>query len=162
MVKNDSIYVGMMTDSLHRKKRVLKSIYELTCEQEKALKADELDYDKFQEIVDEKGKLIDELTQIDNGFDSLFKRMEAVIKANRDAYKSDILTMQDLIREISELGIQIQALEKQNSEHFKIYLANEKKEIKSFHMNRKISEGYYQHMANTQQAEQSYFFDKNK
>ena len=101
MVKNDSIYVGMMTDSLHRKKRVLKSIYELTCEQEKALKADELDYDKFQEIVDEKGKLIDELTQIDNGFDSLFKRMEAVIKANRDAYKSDILTMQDLIREIS-------------------------------------------------------------
>ena len=79
---NDSIYVGMMNDSLQRKKRLLGLIYNLTSEQEKVLRQNEFDYDKFQLLVDDKGKYIDEIAQIDDGFDALFKRLEDTLNKN--------------------------------------------------------------------------------
>ena len=78
------------------------------------------------------------------------------------AYKGEIQEMQKLIGEVSELGIQIQALEHQNSGHFKVYLANQRKAIKEFHVNNKTASRYYKNMANTHKSEQSYFFNEAK
>lgn len=158
----NGVYVGMMVDTLKRKKEILEFLYEKTKEQELLLKDDEMDEEKFQVTINEKGEKIEELNTIDEGFDALFKYVEKEIKANKNAYKEEIQLMQKLIGEVSELGIQIQALEHQNSGHFKVYLANQRKMIREFNVNNKTTSSYYQNMANVHKSEQSYFFNETK
>ncbi len=159
---NNSVYVNMMVDSLDRKKRILEYILVKTREQESLLKDEEMDPDAFQAIIDEKGEQIDELNKIDEGFDTLFSYVEKEIKENRMTYRKQIEQMQQLIGAVSELGIQIQALEHQNSGHFKVYLANQRKLIRDFNVNSRTTTSYYQNMANVPKTEQSYFFNKTK
>lgn len=161
MGNENRVYVNMMEDSLKRKKRVLVRLLEQTREQEILLKG-EMDPDQFLAILDEKGKQIDELNRLDEGFDRLFKAVEKEIHANRSAYESQIKNMQKLIGEVSELGIQLQALEHQNSGHFKVYLANQRKDIREFHLNNRTAVSYFQNMANAGGGNEPYYFDKTK
>lgn len=64
----------MMVDVLKRKEKILQRILKQTKEQEVILKQEDVDYERFQSILDEKGKQIDELNEIDEGFDALFKK----------------------------------------------------------------------------------------
>lgn len=162
MENENQVYVNMMEDSLKRKKRVLVRLLEQTREQELLLKDEEMDPDRFLAILDEKGKQIDELNRLDEGFDRLFKAVEKEINANRSAYETQIRSMQKLIGEVSELGIQIQALEHQNSGHFKVYLASQRKEIREFHLNNRTASSYFQNMANAGGAGEAYYFDRTK
>lgn len=158
----NSVYVAMMLDALKRKKDILRRVMEKTREQETLLKDEEMDPDQFMETVDQKGAMIDELNEIDEGFDALFQHVADDITVDRMAYKDQIRQMQTLIGEVSELGIQIQALEHQNSGHFKVYLANQRKNIREFHVNHKTASSYYQNMANVHRPEQSYFINQTK
>lgn len=158
----EEVYVNMMVDTLERKKNILETILHQTREQETLLKDEEMDIDIFQQIIDDKGKEIEELNQMDEGFDALFRHVEKEINENRENYGSQIQKMQHLIREVSELGIQIQALEHQNSGHFKIYLANQKKTVRNFYTNNRTAANYYQNMANAHKPGQSYFFNEKK
>lgn len=158
----EEVYVNMMVDTLERKKNILETILHQTREQETLLKDEEMDIDVFQQIIDAKGKEIEELNQMDEGFDALFRHVEKEINENRENYRSQIQKMQHLIREVSELGIRIQALEHQNSGHFKIYLANQKKTVRNFYTNNRTAANYYQNMANAHKPGQSYFFNEKK
>lgn len=162
MGNESRVYVDMMVDSLERKKRVLSRLLEQTREQESLLKDEEMDPDRFLEIVHEKEEQIDELNKLDEGFDRLFQSVEREVQTNRALYKTQIQKMQKLIGEVSEMGIQIQALEHQNSGHFKVYLANQRKGIREFHLNNKTASSYYQNMANVHKPEDSYFFNQKK
>ncbi len=162
MENQNNAYVGMMVDSLQRKQQLLEYLLEKTREQEALLKDEEMDADRFQAIIEDKGQKIDELGKLDEGFDALFRHVEREIKSNRMAYKDQIQKMQKLIQRVSELGIQIQALEQQNSGHFKVYLANQRKNIREKRMNNKTAADYYQNMANVHKPEQSYFFNETK
>lgn len=162
MGNQNSAYVSMMVDTLKHKKKILEVLFSKTREQERLLRDEDMDPDVFQKIIEEKGEWIEELNQIDKGFDTLFKHVEQEIVSNRMAYRAEIEEMQSLIGTVSELGIQIQALEHQNSEHFKIYLANQRKNIRDFHVNNKTASSYYQNMANVHKPEQSYFFNETK
>ena len=94
MDSNNSVYVRMMVDVLKRKEKILQRILKQTKEQEVILKQEDVDYERFQSILDEKGKQIDELNEIDEGFDALFKKVEKEITAHklfdRDCYDAEI------------------------------------------------------------------------
>ena len=158
----EEVYVNMMVDTLERKKTILEKLLCQTREQETLLKVEERDVETFQNIIDRKGEEIEKLNQMDEGFDTLFRYVEKEITANRMMYKKQILQMQKLINEVSELGIQIQALEHQNSGHFKIYLANQKQSVKKFYTNNRTAANYYQNMANAHKPGSSYFFNETK
>lgn len=160
--ERNSIYVNMMVDVLRRKERILTSLLTLTREQETLLRAEELDADRFNETLDEKGTLIEELNEIDDGFDALFKKVESEITAHREVYRDKIKEMQTRIAAVSELGIQIQALESQNDGRLKAYFTIQKKRIREFHVNNKTASSYFQNMANTHKIEQTYYFDETK
>ena len=97
----EEVYVNMMVDTLERKKNILETILHQTREQETLLKDEEMDIDVFQQIIDAKGKEIEELNQMDEGFDTLFRHVEKEINENRENYRSQIQKMQHLIREVS-------------------------------------------------------------
>lgn len=162
MEERSSVYVNMMVDVLKRKERILTSLLDLTKEQEMLLREEELNPDRFNETLQEKGTLIEELNDIDDGFDALFRKVEQEITAHREVYRDKIKDMQRRIAVVSELGIQIQALETQNNERLKVYFAGQKKKIRDFHINNKTASSYYQNMANTHKLEQTYYFDQTK
>lgn len=158
----ERVYVDMMEDTLKRKEEILTIIYNRTKEQEILLKEEKLNEERFNELIQEKGERIEQLNQMDGGFDRLFKQVEKEITANREAYREQILRMQKLITLVSELGMKIQALEHQNSERFKIYLSTQRKTIRDFHMNNRTASTYYKNMSSAQGAGQSYFFNQQK
>lgn len=161
-VSENSVYVNMMLDALRRKEKILSELYEITREQEKMLKQEELDEEAFLSTLDRKGVQIDDLNEIDEGFDALFKKVEREVQLHKEAYKDSILEMQKLIRSASEKGMQIQALEAQNSEHLKVFLASQRKKVREFHVNNKMASNYYQNMANIHKPDQSYYFNETK
>ena len=160
--ERNAVYVNMMLDSLKRKQQILVFLYDCTKDQEQLLKDEDMDPDAFMQIIDAKGERIDELASIDEGFDTMFRLVKEEIEKNRESYRAEIQEMQRLISEVSELGVQIQALEQQNSSHFKTYLARHRREIHDFNMNNRTANSYYQSMANAPKPQTSYFFDETK
>lgn len=158
----NSVYVRMMADSLKKKEHILEFLYKKTAEQETILKSEEPDLERFQQTIDEKGNQITQLDQLDQGFDTLFRLVEKEIQENRGNYKEEILEMQDQIRRISDLGMKIQALEQQNSERLKGFLAKKKGEIRGARMNGRTASSYYQNMANVHKPDQSYYLNEIK
>lgn len=160
--RRNSVYVSMLVDTLRKKEAILTTLYEQTQRQEALLKDEEMSVEEFQRTVDEKGEKIQELNELDEGFDALFKMVKKEISANRECYREEIQTMQKQIEEVTELGVKLQVLEHQNSDRLKIYLANQRRVIRDFHVNNKTAANYYKNMANSHKPEQSYFFNEKK
>ncbi len=157
-----SVYITALCDSLKKKSEILKEIYDITGLQSELLKDSKLDIDKFDLYVNQKTVLIDEIKNIDKGFNALYAKIGNTIKNNQEHYKEIILQMQNLIRVIMDYGLKLKALESSNKEKFEAYLKDSKKEIKDFKVNNKTAVSYYQNMANQHREWQSYFMDQKK
>lgn len=158
----NSVYVRMMADSLKKKENILEFLYKKTVEQETVLKSEEPDLTQFQQTIDEKGREIAQLDQLDQGFDTLFRLVEKEIQANRANYREEILEMQDRIRRVSDLSMKIQVLERQNSERLQGYLARKRGEIRGARVSGRTASSYYQNMANAHKSDQSYYLNEVK
>ncbi len=162
MENSMNVYINAMKDSLSRKLNVVKSLLQLTKKQEELLRQESLDMGEFNSIITEKEKVLRELKELDKGFDALFARCDNELKEKKYFYQSQILEMQNLIRSITDCGIQIEGLEKKNKELFQQHMTGARKEIKSFKVSNKTASSYYQNMANQHREWQSYFLDQKK
>ncbi|MBR6229285.1 MAG: flagellar export chaperone FlgN [Eubacterium sp.] len=155
-------YVSMMLDSLKKKKEILSILYEQTREQERILSADEVDADRFEEVLEEKGKEIDELNLVDDGFDSLFKKLEQELMGNQESYKEEISRMKVLITEVTDLGTKIQVLEKKNHDRFQQYIASEREKLKAANKSQQMAMTYARNMTDRHKPGDSYFVNEKK
>ena len=105
-------YIGIMIESLWRKKNVLTDILKLSEEQSLLLDDPNLEPDTFEKNVNRKAALIEKLEQLDTGFESLYDKVKEELESNRDIHKEQIRQMQELIRALTELNMQIQAIRK--------------------------------------------------
>ena len=96
-------YIGIMIESLRRKKDVLTDILKLSEEQSLLLDDPNLEPDTFEKNVNRKAALIDKLEQLDTGFESLYDKVKEELESNRDIHKEQIRQMQELIRALTEL-----------------------------------------------------------
>jgi conjugal transfer/entry exclusion protein len=157
-----TVYVTAMKDSLQKKLEVLTNLLRLSKEQSAILGTESPDMDRFDEILQEKEKLINEMDTLDRGFSSLFTRVGDTLKEKRYQYQSQIQEMQNLIRSITDTGVQIEGVEHRNKDAFAEYLSKSRKEIKAFHINNRTAASYHQNMANQHRAWQTYFLDQKK
>lgn len=161
-MENINVYITVLHDSLSRKVDVVKEILKYTKEQNKILSSDDVDVDRFDDIISEKGILINKLEELDNGFDTTFDRVKEELKNNKDMYKSQILEMQNYIRVITDMSVEIESLEQSNKTMFADFLHGKRKEIRKFNVNNKIAASYNSNMPHQHQDWQSYFLDKKK
>ena len=161
-MENINVYITVLHDSLSRKVDVVKEILKYTKEQNVILSSDDVDIDRFDDIIGEKDVLLKKLEELDRGFDSTFDRVKDELKNNKEIYKSQILEMQNYIRVITDLSVEIESLEQSNKDMFADFLRGERKEIKKFNINNKIAASYNSNMPNQHQDWQSYFLDKKK
>lgn len=160
MADEVAVYISVMKDSLQEKCEVLKEILALTQKQEQILNHLADSTDDFDAVLNEKGRLIKRMQELDNGFNSLFQKAGNAIQQNKQYYKPQIMEMQNAIRIITDYSIQIQALESKNKSKFENFVTAKRKEIRDFKVSNKTANSYYKNMANQHHQWQSYFMDK--
>ena len=151
-----------MMDALKKKSAVLSTLYEQTEEQARLLSQNTVDADRFEMVLEEKGVQIEELNRIDDGFDSLFKKLESELMSNKGAYQEEINTMKELITQVTELGTKIQVLEKKNHERFQQYISTEREKVKSANKSTQMAMTYAQNMSGHHKPGNSYFVNETK
>lgn len=162
MEKDIAVYVSVLHDSLRDKCKVLQEILKLTKEQQELLCREEMDFDAFDALMQDKEVLIQRMQELDRGFQNLFDIIGDALKEDSGRYKAQILEMQNDIREITDCSVKIQALEQKNKEKFTASVAKKRREIRDFKVSNKTAVSYYQNMANQHHEWQSYFVDKKK
>lgn len=154
-------YLNILEESLNKKIQVLKHIQELNEVQTNILKQEEADLEAFDRTVDEKGLCIDELTELDDGFESLYEKIKQELAGNRDKYADQIKRLQQLIAQVTDRSVAIQAQEARNKALVEKCFKRERQNLGKSRKNSKTVYGYYQNM-NKNQIPASHFMDQKK
>jgi len=142
-------YLRIMIDSLNKKSDYLTDIIEKNQLQEKCIQGkdySEIDWDAFNLLVTEKEILIDRINTMDEGFQSLYDRIKDQIEGNKDKYKSEIEYMQQLIRKVTDQGVEIRTGEERNRRQIEVIMGARKEIIRGKRNSLKVAQSYYQSM----------------
>jgi len=141
-------YLNILIESLEKKERILQKIIVQNEEQALLLKQEMFDVQAFDKTVEEKGKLIDTLAPLDDGFESIYEHIheELASEAGKKKYAAEILRMQELIRCITDKSMTIQAGEQRNKQGVESFFRKEREQIKSGRTNSKAAMNYYRNM----------------
>lgn len=142
----NNLYINILIESLEKKIRILDEIILADQEQREGLEDPNLDPDDFDRTVEKKSACIEQLEQLDNGFEELFSRVKEELNENREAYKEQIHTMQDLIRKITDKSLMIQKQEAQNKELMQQKFAAVRSQAREVRKSQKIVNQYYKNM----------------
>ena len=114
--KTERSYIEILLQSLAKKISVLDRIMEANEEHAKIAVAKDFDPEAFDVVFDKKDELIKELEQLDKGFSTVYTRVKEELLNNKFAYRDEIARMQELIAEITDKSMDIQATEKRNKD----------------------------------------------
>lgn len=154
-------YVNILRESLQRKKGYLTEILELTREQERLAHEKKFDEDAFGEVIDKKEILINNVNEIDKGFSSVYDRVRGEVLDNQELYHSELLAMQELIRECVDFGMEIEALEERNRATLEQVFSVGFRGIKQVKQSKSVANKYYQSMSNGN-VNDSILYDRKK
>ncbi|TCL54018.1 hypothetical protein EDD76_12329 [Kineothrix alysoides] len=157
MIEN---YLQVLEQSMHKKTDILSRIQEINLNQEQILK-NEGSVEDFGATIDEKEKLIEELSKLDEGFETLYRHIEEQLVGGREQYKSQIAKLQQLIVEVTEKSVAIQAQETRNYKLAQNYFTVGRKTLQKNRTTSKAALDYYKSMSNSQIV-QPQFMDKKK
>ena len=121
----------ILHDSLVQKNVLLQVIEQKSKEQESIIKKDDFTFKEIDDNMEAKSELIEKLTLLDNGFESLYEKIREELLANKDNYKTEIKEIQSLIADIIARGATIEAIEARNKTAIEGYFNREKKELQS-------------------------------
>ncbi len=154
-------YLNILITSLKKKGSILRELLGKT-EQQKALLTDEtFSETTFMRLTEEKSVLLENLKQQDEGFETLYKRVSPILQGNKSLYKAEIQTMQQLIREITDLSVAIQSLETRNRAGLELFLRSKRGEIRKLKRSRSAAAKYYNNMSKMNLTDPQ-FMDKKK
>ena len=139
-------YLLILQDSLVKKLRVLEQLEVCNQKQEAALSREAVSLEEFDGLTEEKGLLIENLQKLDNGFEQLYERVKAQLEANKDAHQMEINNMKELIRQITEKSVSLQAQEARNKALVEKFFAKERGQLKQGRLGSKAAMNYYSNM----------------
>lgn len=140
-------YLTLLEESLQKKLQVMDEIQQYNLKQQEIFQAEEVDIDRFDEYVEEKGNLIDKLNSLDNGFESLYAKVAKELEGNRDQYKDQIKRLQELVTQVTETSVTIQAQEARNKKLIEDFFQKTRENIRSGRKSSKAAYDYYKNMS---------------
>lgn len=154
-------YLSVLEDSLKKKSLVLDKIKAISQMQSELLKEEKFDVAAYDRFVDDKDDCIAELEKLDEGFESLYEKIRQELISNKAMYAEQIKRIQELISEITEKSVSVQAMEARNRESVTAYFSREKKVLGQGRKSSKAAYGYYQNL-NQAVRESSSYMDMKK
>lgn len=154
-------YLLVLSESLDKKIIILKELEVLTAEQKSIMDSEELDEEAFNDNVNKKATLIEELEKLDNGFQILYDNIKQQLEGNREQYAEQIRELQGKIKLIMDHSSSLQAAEQRNNTLIRNRFNSIRKEVYQVRKNREAASNYYKNM-NKVNDSSSYFMDKKK
>lgn len=153
-------YIDIMLQSLKKKCQVLEEIMKLNEQQRANLESADGTVEEFDETVEKKSALIEQLEQLDSGFEKLYDRVKEELGANKSEYSGQIRQMQDYIRIITDRSMEAQAQEARNKDLMTQKFAKVKKQARQVRANSKATSSYYQSMSKTSVVDPQFLDNK--
>lgn len=141
-------YVDILLESLERKKTILQMIQKENGKQEEAIKKNS-DLAAFDHIVENKSRFIAELELLDSGFEKIYDRIREELPQAKDELRNEIARMQQLISEITDLNVRIQASEQRNKQLVEQYFSYARGKIRQAKKSVRAANDYYKSMSQT-------------
>lgn len=158
MEKNN--YIQILEQDLKKKNQILDAIIQINQVQKDALEEPNLDPDDFDEIVEEKAKLMESLEHLDRGFEQIYARVREELMDNKEVYREEIKRMQEAIRQITDKTATIQADEQRNNALMSQKFASVKQQLREIRSSQKVVNQYYQNMMKSKFMTPQFLDDK--
>ena len=142
-------YLGILEESLQKKLKVLEEIAVYNKEQEQLLRKESVSLEELDENMSHKDELIQKVTALDEGFETLYERIKEQILTHKDDYKEQIRKLQQLISQVTEKGVSIQAQEARNKKLIEDYFKRERSQLRQNRQSSKAAYNYYKSVNNT-------------
>lgn len=153
-------YLAIMLQSLKKKEQVLDEIIRLNDLQKKQLTDQATPVDDFDKTVEDKSTCIDQLDQLDSGFEKLYAQVQEELQANKEQYVDTIKALQKCIRSVTDKSIMIQAQEARNKDLMMQKFTTVRKHAKDVRANSKAITGYYKTMTHSGYMDSRYMDGK--
>lgn len=154
-------YLNILEQSLKKKLEVLGQI-RIKNEQQRVLLLDEeLAPEDFENNIEAKAALVNELELLDQGFEEIYARIQQQIRANKEQYQEQIKRLQEQIRQITAEGSSIQAEEQRNYKLAQKKFSDVKKQVREVKASHKVVSQYYRNMTNTNYVDAQFLDNKN-
>lgn len=154
-------YITILAESLKKKNEILDEVRKLNQEQKRLLADETLTPDEFEKTLGKKETLIEELNQLDEGFQQLYEKVRPEIQENLEKYADQIRLMQEEIQKITDKTVAIQAEELRNKQLMESKFSNIRKQIREVKTSQKAVNTYYRNMMN-RNINESPFLDRKK
>lgn len=158
---SENSYVLILIQSLEKKSKILDNIIEMNQEQKKILSEFELDMDAFENNLEDKSQLIEDLVFLDQGFEDVYGRVKEDLISNTEEYAEEVRVMKSLIQEITDKSMQVQVEEQRNKKLATNKFAFEKKKLGEKKVSNRVANEYYKRMAKIDYTD-SQMIDKKK
>lgn len=139
-------YLAIMLQSLKKKEKVLDEIIRLNDLQKNQLTDQTRSVDEFDKTVEDKATCIQQLEQLDSGFEKLYAEVAAELEADKGKYADEIRQLQERIRIVTDKSVMIQAQEARNKDFMMQKFTTVKQQAKGVRTNSKAITGYYKTM----------------
>ena len=122
-------YVNLLIESLEDKIEVLDEIIKTDAEQERILKASEVDLDELRDNQEKIGELASRLDKLNDGFESVYSKVRTELRDHTDQYRDEIKKMQELITLITDKTVRIEAEQSRNKASAGRFFKDKRKEL---------------------------------
>lgn len=139
-------YLQSLIDGLNQKITILDKLTEYTEEQQRIVGEVSIDWDAFDTTIDKKDELIQKLTVIDEGFQSVYDRVKDDVVANKDKYKEYILILKQQVQLVTEKSTSLMALEQRTKAKVSSGFGTQRQQIRSNKESSKVASSYYNTM----------------
>ena len=157
----DREYLTVMIQSLDKKKSILVRIIEKNREQRVLFTEEDSDPEILEQNMQEKSSMVDQLNQLDEGFQQVYDRVKPLLQQDKETYREEIKSMKQLITEITERSTTVQAQERRNYDLAVKRFASVKENIRQARTSNKVASQYYQSMSRMNVGD-SHFMDSKK
>lgn len=139
-------YLQILADSLMKKSSIMTALMQESNKQGQIVSAEVVDWNAFDQSVDQKGELIEELEKLDDGFEVMYAHIKEGLNQNRESYKQQIQEIQKLIIEVTEKSSQLMAIEERNKTLVSNRFSVEKRKFKQQKVSSRAANNYYNTM----------------
>ena len=153
-------YLSVLEDSLKKKLQILDELTDYTTQQQELLKVEELDYEAFDRLVDQKEPLIQKIMELDQGFETVYDRIKEQLLGNKEQYAAQIRALQSLIGELTDKSVKLQTMEQRNKSAVEQQFRKSREKIRQGRQNKQAALNYYKNMNNSNYVPPQFLDDK--
>lgn len=140
-------YLQILEECLKKKMDVLDQIIVLDGKQYEISSHQPMDFEAYDQTMEEKGKLIDEVLRLDEGFTTTFEHVKEDLLSHKDIYAKKIAALQELIRATTDKSVTIEAQEQRNKTSMEAGLQMKRNEIRQMKKSTSAALQYYKAMS---------------